>query len=128
MTTLSRPWSRRGVAVAALALVAGTVAPAAWADDDTIQPYSSSQCAANRMCLWSGAAYTANFWSVPTSTPANVSGMSTARSLWNRTPNAVRIYTETGGTGSWTCVSSGEQDADVWVTARSVRTLVSSTC
>ncbi len=128
MTNLSRSRFRRAAAVAALVVSVGAVAPAASADDDTIQPFSSSQCGSDRMCLWSGAAYTSNFWSVAASTPANVSGMTLARSVWNRTGNAVRVYSDTGGTGDWTCIASGSQQADVWVTARSVRTLVSSTC
>ncbi|WP_448062784.1 peptidase inhibitor family I36 protein [Cellulomonas hominis] len=88
---------------------------------------SSSQCASAKLCLWSGTAYTGSVFSTSASS-ADVGGLTSAGSVWNRRSVAVRVYSGTGGSGTWTCIASGQQSANTALKARSVKALTTSTC
>lgn len=128
MQTSSRIRRGRIAAIGAFALLFSFLTPAAQADDPVaIQPYSSSQCASGRFCLWSSASYSGSFWSIGTSGTHAVS-FSPARAVWNRTGVAVRVYSGSSGTGSWICYSSGAQVSSTSIPSGSVRTMTSATC
>ncbi|WP_081784961.1 peptidase inhibitor family I36 protein [Cellulomonas sp. KRMCY2] len=118
--------SWRGAPVLALtvSLVAGPLIPGASAVD--VAPASSAQCSAGRACLWSGTLYTGTIFS--TTVSGNVSGMTVAGSIWNRTSTAVRVYSAAGGSGSSTCIAPGGQLASTSVAARSVKVMTVTTC
>ncbi|MBN9609256.1 MAG: peptidase inhibitor family I36 protein [Actinobacteria bacterium] len=92
----------------------------------TVGPFTSSACPANNMCLWSGAAFTGAFFNTMTST--DIPTLSVAKSVWNRTAKAVRVYSSAGGSGSSTCFAPGTQVSSTTLTARSVVVLPSTTC
>jgi hypothetical protein len=91
-----------------------------------ITPESSSQCLWGRLCLWSASNYTGTVFA--TTYGQDVTGMSMAQSLWNRTPNAVRIYSGTGGSGTSTCFEPDDQIASTAIWSGSVRVLATTAC
>ncbi|MEV7972623.1 peptidase inhibitor family I36 protein [Cellulomonas sp. NPDC089187] len=117
-----------------LALAAGlliAVPPTAGAQEDPIGGgpvvLSASQCAAGRFCLWSGAGYTGAFWSTG-SAGVQSSQVSIARTVWNRTGVAVRLYSGSGATGTWICVNSGGLYTSTSMPSTSIRTMTTAIC
>lgn len=123
---------RAGLVGAVVLALSALAPPAGAADDDGVGPvevvgYSSSQCAAGRFCLWSGAGYSGTFWSTA-STGLQSTGVSSAGSVWNRMSVDVRTYSGAGGTGTTTCWNAGAQAPTVSVGSASVRTMTATTC
>lgn len=108
-------------ALALLTLTATTV-PAHAA---SVEPLSSSACAAGRMCLWGNANYLGTF--VSTTTSADMT-LSIARSAWNRTSKAVRVHSGRSGGGSSTCFPPGAQVPSTTLAALSVTVLSTARC
>jgi hypothetical protein len=120
---------RRLAAVSALVLALGGFAPSvAQADDDApITPFSSSQCASGRFCIWSATGYSGTFWSTGSAGDQNTT-VATARSVWNRTGVAVRMYSGSGTTGVWVCYDAGDISSSTSIGSASVRTMTTSSC
>lgn len=118
----------RAAGAAALLVGALLVAPASASADEDVEPFSLGQCSANHLCLWSATGYTGAFWQTISTSVVNVSGMTTAKSLWNRSSHAARIYSGTGGSGSSVCVNPGTQTASTTIPAQSARILPGTAC
>ncbi|WP_425356581.1 hypothetical protein [Xylanimonas protaetiae] len=58
----------------------------------------------------------------------NVTGLSSAKSVWNRSGRAVRVFSGAAGTGTSQCFAAGVQSASVSVPAGSVRFLTTTSC
>lgn len=99
----------------------------AHADDDTVNAFSAGQCAANRFCIWGAVGYGGAFWSTG-SAGTQSTAVATARTVWNRTGVAVRLYSGAGGTGSWVCVDAGGLLTSTSIPSSSVRTMTTSNC
>lgn len=97
------------------------------ADDDTVTAFSAGQCAAGRFCIWSAAGYAGAFWSTA-SAGVQSTPVATARTVWNRSGVAVRLYASDDGTGSWTCVASGALLTSTSISSSSVRTMTTTGC
>ena len=95
--------------------------------DDLVQAWSSDQCSANFFCLWSGSSYTGTFTQTASTTPAPVNS-TTAKSVWNRTGKAVRVYSGTGATGSSVCYGSNARSASISISSRSIVVLSGTSC
>ncbi|RYV52995.1 peptidase inhibitor family I36 protein [Pengzhenrongella frigida] len=95
---------------------------------DLVGPMSSSQCASGTFCLWSSALYAGSFWSTSSQSLVNVGGVTGARSLWNRTGFAVRVYSAAGGGGSSSCFAPGTQKSQVALASFSVKVLTTTAC
>lgn len=120
---------RRVAAASALVLALTGLAPSvAQADDDApITPFSASQCASGRFCLWSGTGYSGTFWSTGSAGDQNTP-ISLARSVWNRTGVAVRMYSGAGITGVWVCYDAGDISSATSIGSASIRTMTTSSC
>lgn len=126
-------WTRKAVLplVAALVLLAGSAASAA--EDPTtdttdgVAPLSTSQCASGAFCVWSGASGSGSFEST-TSTTSRDLVIGTVSSVWNRSSNAARIYSGSGGTGTSVCYAPGAYVASTSVAAGSFRLLLGTSC
>ncbi|QAY63221.1 hypothetical protein ET495_08170 [Xylanimonas allomyrinae] len=103
----------------------GLASPAA-ASAPEVMPLSSASCAAGRFCLWSGSMYAGTFYG--TTGNQNVTGLSSAKSVWNRSGRAVRVFSGAAGTGTSQCFAAGVQSASVSVPAGSVRFLTTTSC
>lgn len=127
----SRPAIRRRLAAVALSCSLMFAVPAtASAEDDgegAVAPFSAGQCAANRFCVWSGTGYSGAFWSTGSAGTQNPS-VSLARTVWNRSGVAVRLYSGEGATGSWVCVGSGGLYTSTSIPSASIRTMTTSGC
>ena len=118
----------RFAAAAALALALTALAPVAQADDDLpVEPFSSSQCASGRFCIWAGTNYSGAFWSTA-SVGLQDTSISVAGSVWNRMGVDVRMYSGTGGSGTIRCWNNGQQNGSVSVGSASIRTMTATTC
>ncbi|QAY68784.1 peptidase inhibitor family I36 protein [Xylanimicrobium sp. FW10M-9] len=106
-------------------LTVGLAAPAQASSPD-VMPLSSASCLAGRFCLWSGSMYTGGFFDATGN--QNVTGVSRAMSVWNRSGRAVRVFSGAGGTGTSQCFAAGVQSASVSVPAGSVRFLTTTSC
>jgi len=116
------PWAAaRLTLILALALLGATPAQA------TQSPTSDSQCGSTQLCLWSGNGYTGAFWSTTSSTATNT-GITIAKSVWNRSSKAARVYSGLNGTGTSTCVLPGSKSSISALASRSARLLTTSTC
>ncbi len=122
-SSLRRRLAAIGVSAALLFALPGL----AHADDDTVEAFSAGQCAANRFCIWSGASYSGAFWSTGSAGTQSTS-VATARTVWNRSGVAVRLYSGTGGTGAWVCISAGGLSTSTSIPSSSVRTMTTSNC
>lgn len=96
-------------------------------DDDAYAPLSTSQCTASRICLWTGASSTGLFASATSTIPVPT-GFPTARSVWNRSSHAARVYSGVGGTGTSTCFAPGARTSSTLLPAASFRVLSSTSC
>ncbi|GIG25923.1 hypothetical protein Cde04nite_21670 [Cellulomonas denverensis] len=130
MTTRS-PLRRRLAAVALSCAMVFAVPALASADegdgDVAITPYAAGQCTAARFCIWSNPGYSGVFWSTGTA-GVQSTNMTTAKTIWNRTGVAVRMYAVTGGTGNWTCVNAGTLFTSTDLPVRSIRTMTTAIC
>ena len=117
---------RRIPAIVGIALLAcGLMASASSATDAVAD--STSQCAAARFCVWSGAAYSGSFAAASSTSLVNL-GFTRVSSVWNRSAYAGRVYSGTGGGGTYACFAPGAQLAAVVVSAGSIRLTSSKTC
>ncbi|WP_124341848.1 peptidase inhibitor family I36 protein [Cellulomonas algicola] len=118
--------SHRGlIAIAAAVLLGSTSGGPAVASD--IGPTSTSQCAAAAFCVWGATGYAGTFAST-TSTSVSSTGVSTAKSVWNRSARAAVVYSGTGGTGTAKCYAPGAMVASTTAGAASFRILSTATC
>jgi hypothetical protein len=115
------------IALAVLALSAP--APVAHGADASgpVEGRSSGQCLSGRFCVWSGTGFSGAFWSTG-ALGVSDSAVATARSVWNRTTQDVRVYSGAGATGSVTCWDAGAQTASTATPSGSIRTMGPTTC
>lgn len=92
-----------------------------------VQLFSEAQCSNGVFCVWSATSYLGTF-SGASSTVASSTGFTTGRSVWNRSGRAARVFSGTGGTGSWVCYVPGAKVASISVPARSSAVLSGSSC
>lgn len=90
-------------------------------------PNERLACGSTQLCLWSGNGYTGAFWSTTSSTATNT-GITIAKSVWNRSSKAARVYSGLNGTGTSTCVLPGSKSSISALASRSARLLTTSTC
>jgi len=95
--------------------------------ETTVQLFSDAQCAVSTFCVWSEVSFSGVF-SRATSTASVSTGFFTAKSVWNRSSRAARVYSGTGGTGSWVCYTPNMKVASTSLPARSVALLSGSSC
>ncbi|NKY38693.1 hypothetical protein HGA02_03885 [Cellulomonas septica] len=112
------------IAITAAALLATAGVPAVASD---IAPASTSQCAAAAFCVWGATGYAGTFAST-TSTSVSSTGISTAKSVWNRSARAAVVYSGAGGTGTAKCFAPGAMVASTTAGAASFRILSTATC
>ncbi|MDR2723348.1 MAG: peptidase inhibitor family I36 protein [Cellulomonadaceae bacterium] len=93
--------------------------------EDTV-PRSSTQCATGQFCQWSTANYLGTVYT--TTVSAKDTGMATARSVWNRTSKAVRVYSGVNYSGTSVCLKVGQQTPSTSLPAKSVKILSTATC
>lgn len=111
------------VLATALAVTLGTVlVPASQAQAAPGADRSSSQCQSGQVCFWTQTAFTGAFYS------ASLLSQPVARSYWNRSAKAVRVYASASGTGSSTCIAAGAAATAVTVATGKVVTLSGTTC
>ena len=92
-----------------------------------IQLFSEAQCVSGNFCVWSATSYSGAFSRATSTSPAST-GFTTGMSVWNRSSKAARIYSGTGGSGSWVCYAPSTKISSTSVPARSVALLSGSTC
>ncbi|TNU77362.1 hypothetical protein FH969_00950 [Miniimonas arenae] len=92
--------------VGAVALMGAALAQPAAAEDEIVSPQASSDCPAGQMCFWTSVQYGGQMYGRSTT---GTLAASTARSAWNRTGKAVRVYASASGSGSSTCLAAGTQ-------------------
>ncbi|WP_123372443.1 peptidase inhibitor family I36 protein [Cellulomonas sp. PhB150] len=95
--------------------------------DEPASPASASQCPAAALCVWGGTFNSGSFGTTK-STTAVASGVSPAKSVWNRSTHAARVYSGAGGTGTSTCFEPGESVTSTSVGSVSFRVLSTTTC
>lgn len=88
---------------------------------------STGQCPSGSFCIWGGTNYSGAFADTA-STSATSTGVATAKSVWNRSTRAARVYSGSGGTGTSTCYAPGSQIASTTAAAVSFRILSTTTC
>lgn len=88
---------------------------------------ASADCPASRLCVWPASSYGGTVFSA-TSTTATNTAIPMARSVWNRTNRAARLYSGTGGSGSSTCIPPGTKSGSVQYASASAKVLTGSTC
>lgn len=131
--TVRRRFSRRAAATVMVAGLLGLTPLSATASDDTestgelVQAMSSDQCSNSFFCLWSGSSYTGAFTQTVSTVPAPVNS-TTAKSVWNRTSKAVRVYSGTGATGSSVCYGPDARSASISITSRSIVVQSGTSC
>jgi hypothetical protein len=101
----------------------------AGADETTggVQVLSLEQCSNAFFCLWSGTGYTSTFTQTVSTSPVGINSTN-ARSVWNRTGKAVRVYSGTGGTGSSVCYGPNARSGSISITSRSVAVQSGTSC
>lgn len=92
-----------------------------------VQVLSLDQCSNAFFCLWSNGGYTGTFTQTASSSPAGVNA-TVARSVWNRTGKAVRVYSGTGGTGSSVCYAPNARSGTISITSRSIVVQSGTSC
>lgn len=125
LVALAAPAAAQSAVTDTGAAVHGVLVPAL--DGPIIEPQSFSQCLAGNVCVWDGYSYTGLFSQTP-STSATSTGITTAHSYANRSTKAARIYSGTGGSGSWICVNPGAQVSSTTIGAQSMRILTVTSC
>ncbi|NCD21309.1 MAG: hypothetical protein EOL89_15275 [Actinobacteria bacterium] len=118
---LLRPLTQLFVVLASFVLAASPTVAA----DGGVEPSSSAQCASGQMCFWAGSGYSGQFYARSTTGTLPVS---MARSLWNRTGVAVRVYATSNGSGSSTCLAAGAMQSVTTLATGSMRVLPTTTC
>lgn len=109
-------------------VVDGVVVPGSGGPDGIlIEPQSLADCLAGNVCAWTGTTYTGTL-AHTTSTSATDTGFLSAGSLANKSTKAARVYSGTGGSGTWTCLNPGEQRTSVSIGAQSMRILTVTSC
>lgn len=130
-----RPFWRTVSTIVVVGLL-GLTPLSATASDDTegadetmggVQVLSVDQCSNAFFCLWSNTGYTGTFTQTAASSPASVNS-ATARSVWNRTGKAVRVYAGTGGTGSSVCYGPNARSGTILITSRSIVVQSGTSC
>ncbi|MBT0993357.1 peptidase inhibitor family I36 protein [Cellulomonas sp. DKR-3] len=119
-------------ALLALGWAAGPTSPAAAADDAVsadggVGIASIGQCPYGHVCVWSSASFGGAFASTE-SRSWEATNIDTARSLRNRSVYAARVFADSDGTGSWTCIPPGAVRSSTSVAAGSMRLLVTTSC
>lgn len=92
-----------------------------------VQVLSLEQCSNAFFCLWSGNGYTSTFTQTVSTSPVAVNSTN-ARSVWNRTGKAVRVYSGTGGTGTSVCYGPNARSGSISITSRSVAVQSGTSC
>ncbi len=115
------------VGLLGFAPVSATASDEVGEPEGIIQLFSESQCVSGNFCVWSAASYSGTFGKATSTSPAST-GFSTGMSVWNRSSKAARVYSGTGGTGSWVCYTPSTKISSTSVPARSVALLSGSTC
>lgn len=110
-------------ALAAAALVAMVGSPAVAVAE--VEPLSSSQCGSGGFCIWSGVGYTGSF---SARTSDGTLGFTSAKSYWNRSSKAVRVYVSTSGSGTSTCIPAGLSQSSTALTVGYLDFLTTATC
>lgn len=131
-----RHTSWRLVAMVAVATLLGFAPVTASASDGVgesdgsepvVQLFSEAQCTSGAFCVWSEPSFAGIYRGVASTAPLST-GFVNSKSLWNRSSRAARVYSGTGGTGSWVCYTPSMKIASLSVPARSVALLASSSC
>jgi hypothetical protein len=97
------------------------------ADQDGATTSSLGQCRSGLVCVWSSASFGGTFASTG-SHAWDATNITTARSLRNQSSYAARLFSESDGTGSWTCIPPGALRSSTSVPAASMRLLVTTSC
>ena len=92
-----------------------------------VQLFSESQCLSGSFCVWSASNYSGVFGRATSTTPSST-GFTTGMSVWNRSGKAARVYSGTGGTGSWVCYAANAKIPSISAPARSAALLSGSSC
>ncbi|MBF0723525.1 peptidase inhibitor family I36 protein [Sanguibacter inulinus] len=95
--------------------------------ESVVQLFSEAQCTSGAFCVWSEPSFAGIYRGVASTAPLST-GFVNSKSLWNRSSRAARVYSGTGGTGSWVCYTPSMKIASLSVPARSVALLASSSC
>ncbi|WP_082544127.1 peptidase inhibitor family I36 protein [Sanguibacter sp. Leaf3] len=95
--------------------------------EPVVQLFSEAQCTSGAFCVWSEPSFAGIYRGVASTAPLST-GFVNSKSLWNRSSRAARVYSGTGGTGSWVCYTPSMKIASLSVPARSVALLASSSC
>lgn len=95
--------------------------------EEIVQLFSEAQCLSGSFCIWSATSYSGAFGRATSTAPAST-GFATGMSVWNRSSKAARVYSGTGGTGSWVCYTPSTKIPSISVQARSVALLSGTTC
>ena len=118
--------------LAVLTLVAATFvsAPASASTtlDGGVQPATTAQCAAGRVCLWATTFYGGNFFSTSSTSASNVAVFTVARSTWNNSSKAAYVYSGSGGSGASVCLAPGSKTTSTTLTSGSVKLSTKTTC
>jgi len=132
----ARHTSWRLVAMVAVVTLLGFAPVTASASDEVgesdetetvVQLFSEAQCTSGAFCVWSEASYVGIYRGVASTAPVST-GFVNSKSLWNRSSRAARVYSGTGGTGSWVCYLPSTKISSTSVPARSIALLSGSSC
>lgn len=115
------------VGLLGLAPLSATASDDTQSTDELVQVMSSDQCSNYFFCLWSGSGYTGAFTQTASTVPAPVNS-ATARSVWNRTGKAVRVYAGTGATGNSVCYGPNARSTQIAITSRSIVVQSGTSC